>query len=50
MRAGRYEFLRRFAEQWGGGDQSAALLPGMVFSLALAARFQEQGAGNWEGW
>ena len=39
----RYDFLYRLAEQYGG-DASAALLPGMVFSQALARWFEEQGA------
>lgn len=39
---GRYDFLDRLAQQYGG-DSSAALLPNIVFSLALARWYQEQG-------
>ncbi|KAL4419888.1 hypothetical protein ABPG75_006986 [Micractinium tetrahymenae] len=41
LRAGRYDFLYRLAEQHGG-DGSAALLPNFVFSQALACWYQEQ--------
>ena len=41
-RAGRYDFLQRFAEE-GGPDASAALLPSVAYSLALGRWYQEQG-------
>ncbi|EFN53652.1 hypothetical protein CHLNCDRAFT_136380 [Chlorella variabilis] len=45
LRAGRYDFLYRLVEQYGG-DSSAALLPNFVFSQALARWFQEQEASS----
>lgn len=42
VRAGRYGFLQRLAAGYGG-DQSVALLPNVVFSLAMARWYQEQG-------
>jgi hypothetical protein len=42
VRAGRYQFLERFVETYGG-DGSAGLLPNFPFSLALGRWYQEQG-------
>ena len=43
VRSGQYEWLQKFVEGQGdGGDSAAALLPNMVFSLALARWYQEQ--------
>ncbi|KAI3425283.1 hypothetical protein D9Q98_009050 [Chlorella vulgaris] len=48
LRAGRYEFLYRLTEQYGG-DSSAALLPNFVFSRALARWYQDQEASPSKG-
>ena len=47
VRAGRYAFLQQFAERYGGGDTSVQLFPNIVYSLALARWYQEQGEREW---
>lgn len=44
MRSGQHAFLRRFVNQYGGGDGSTALLPNMAYSLALSSWYEEQGS------